>query len=69
MRFLTEEQIREIAAEVMAGEIADKASALQSVARSAGLVLEVRNIADEFGLVIVRPRDPHAMAKRLAVPA
>ena len=69
MRFLTEDQIRDIANEVMAGEIADQASALQSVAHSAGLVLEVHNVADVFGVVVVRPRDPHAMAKRLAVPA
>lgn len=69
MHYLTEDQIQEIKAEAFAREIADKANDLQREARDAGLRLEIRNIADEFGVVLVRPRNPHASALRLAVPA
>lgn len=69
MRFLSEDQIREIQAEAFAAEIADQAQALQRVAGQAGFVLEIHSVADVIGVVTVRPRDPHFMAKRTAVPA
>jgi len=69
MRFLTDEQIREIQAQAFASEIADKAQALQRVACQMGLVLEIHSVADVMGVVTVRPRDPHYLAKRTVVEA
>jgi len=69
MRFLTEEQIQRIAREAMASEIADRANALVRAASHLGLVLEICNVADAFGVVTVRERDPYFMAKRVVVPA
>ena len=67
MRFLTEAQIRELEAQAQAREIADEAETLLRRARSSGLTLEVRNVANEFGVVLVRPRDHFAAARELAV--
>lgn len=67
MRFLTEAQIRELTAEAQAREIADEADALQRRARNAGMLLEIKNVANEFGVVLVRPRDHYAAARELAV--
>jgi hypothetical protein len=69
MRFLTEDQIREIQAELVAAELADDAERLCRRARSAGCVVEITSIADTFGVVSVRPRDVHSAARGLAVPA
>lgn len=69
MRFLSEDQIRQIQAEAFAAEVADQAEALQRVASDAGMVLEIVSIADVFGVVTVRERNPHAHASRTAVPA
>lgn len=69
MQYLTEAQIREIQAQAFAAEIADQAQALQRVAGHAGLVLEIHSVADVMGVVTVRKRDPHYLAKRTAVPA
>jgi len=69
MRFLTEDQIRQIAREAAASEIADRANALVSASSQLGFVLEVKSIADSFGVVTVRERDPHVRARELAVPA
>lgn len=67
MRFLTEKQIRALEAEALAREIADEAGALLRRARGAGMTLEIRNVASEFGVVLVKPRDKHAAARELAV--
>lgn len=67
MRFLTEEKIRELEAEALAREIADEADGLQRRARNAGMLLEIRNVANEFGVVLVRPRDHFAAARELVV--
>lgn len=67
MRFLTEAQIRELEAEALAREIADEADMLQRRARNAGMLLEIKSVANEFGVVIVRPRDHFAAARELAV--
>lgn len=56
MRFLTEQQIRELEAEALAREIADEAEHLCKRARSAGCIVEVHTIADAFSVVTVRPR-------------
>ena len=69
MRWLTEDQIAEVAAESLAAEIADEANALQRRARNLGLLLEIRNVADEFGVVIVRARNHYAKAMQPVVPA
>lgn len=69
MKFLTETQIRELEDQALAREIADDADALQARARDAGFTLEITNVADEFGVVLVRPRDTFHRALRLAVPA
>lgn len=69
VKFLSESQIASVAAEAFAREIADQAQALQEIARNAGFVLTIENVADEFGVVIVQARNPHAAALRLAVPA
>lgn len=67
MRFLTEKQISELEAQAQAREIADEAGALLQRARDAGMSLEITNIANEFGVVLVRPRDHFAAARELAV--
>lgn len=67
MRYLTEKQIRELEAAALAREIADEAGELLKRARKAGMSLEIRNVADEFGVVLVRPRDHYAAARELAV--
>lgn len=67
MKFLTEAQIRDLEAQAQAREIADEAETLLRRARSSGFTLEVRNVANEFGVVLVRPRDHHAAARELAV--
>ena len=67
MKFLTEAMIRELQAEALAREIADEADALQRRARNAGMLLEIKNVANEFGVVLVRPRDHFAAARELAV--
>ncbi len=67
MKFLTEAMIRDLEAQALAREIADEAEALLRRARSSGFTLEVRNVANEFGVVLVRPRDHHAAARELAV--
>ncbi len=69
MRFLTEEQIREIQSELVAAELADDAERLCRRARDADCVVEITSIADVFGVVSVRPRDRHAQARSTAVPA
>lgn len=60
MRWLTEQQIQEtVSAVIMAGvasEIADEAESLTRRAAKAGFVLEVHSVADEFGVVTIRPR-------------
>lgn len=58
MRFLSEDQIREIQEQAFAVEIADQAQALQRVARDAGMILEVVSIGGLFGVVTVRQREP-----------
>lgn len=67
MKFLTETQIRDLEAEALAREIADEAGALLTRARNAGMSLEIRSVANEFGVVLVRPRDCYAAARELAV--
>lgn len=67
MKFLTEAQIRDLEAQAQAREIADEAEMLLHRARSCGFTLEVRNVANEFGVVLVRPRDHYAAARELAV--
>lgn len=69
MRFMTDGQIASVVAEAFAREIADQAQALQEIARNAGFVLTIENVADEFSVVIVQPCNPHAAALRLSVPA
>ena len=67
MKFLTETQIRELEAQAQAREIADEAGALLRRARNAGMSLEITNVANEFGVVLVRPRDHFVAARELAV--
>ena len=67
MRFLTEKQISELEAQALAREIADEADVLLRRARHAGMSLEIKSVANEFGVVIVRPRDHFAAARELAV--
>jgi hypothetical protein len=67
MRYLTDQQIRDLEAQAQAREIADEAEALVRRARSSGFTLEVRNVANEFGVVLVRPRDHFAAARELSV--
>jgi len=68
-RYLTEAQIRQIEAEIMADEIADRAEALQLEAKARGFVIEMESVADVFSVVTVRPRNIHAGAERCMVPA
>lgn len=69
MQFLTEDQIRQIQAEIAAAEIADDAELLSQRAMRAGFVVEMTSVADVFSVVSVRQRDMHARARCLAVPA
>lgn len=69
MKFLTETQIQLCAAEQLAAEVADKAEYLQRKARDAGLIVEIRSVADLFSVVTVRQCDPYAMANHPTVPA
>lgn len=69
MRYLTEAQIRQVQAEVLAQQLADRAEQLQREAKSRGLVIEMESIADSFSIVTVRPRDIHAPERLTAVPA
>ena len=59
MHYLTEKQIQAIAAEQLAAEIADAANRLQRMAADHGMVLEIVNVADLFGVVLVRPIATH----------
>ncbi len=69
MRFLSEDQIRQVEREIQAQRFADEANLLASRVARAGLVLEVKSIADAFGVVTVRERDIHAKARLQSVPA
>lgn len=69
MRFLTEKQILDIQAELVAAEIADDAERLCRRARRAGCVVEIHSVADEFSVATVRQRATYADAMRLVVPA
>lgn len=69
MRFLTEDQIRRVEREIQAQRLADEANELARRIARAGFVLEVKSIADAFGVVTVRERDIHANARMQAVPA
>lgn len=69
MRFLTEDQIRRVEREIQAQRLADEANELTRRIARAGFVLEVKSIADAFGVVTVRERDVHAKARMQAVPA
>lgn len=70
MRFLTEDQIRAIQAEIVASEIADDAARLCRRARSADCVLEIEALGgDSMQIVSVRPRERYVAARSTAVPA
>jgi len=68
VNFHTKEEMDAIVAQAVASQIANQANELQAIARDAGFVLTIENVANEFGVVLVRPRDHFAAARELAVP-